>query len=84
MRSISERLRRLEIEANKGSIFPEFTLILDNGDKVHWTGLDVISRCAEGDVRRVVFDGSHQPSVDGGALVKAMYGSDGIEVLPMR
>lgn len=80
MRSISERIKKLE--GRPQNYIPKFIIEHTDGHREEWRGMDIISRY-EG-VKCLYYDPEQQSSVDGAALYEAMYGSDGIEVLPMR
>ena len=79
MRSIDARLKKLENQPE--SVIPKFVLVLADGSTEKWTGLDIISRLTEGDVRRVYFDERQQSGVDAAALLAALYG-DTVEIIP--
>lgn len=73
-------LRRLEALENRpeGQI-PRLSVEFEDGRTETVYGFSIIT-CREG-VRRVTYNGQHQPSVDAAALYKALCG-DKVEVVP--
>ena len=77
--SVERRLMRLENRPQ--SQIPQFTIEYSDGHRECWRGMDIMSHISgRDDVERVCFDGGHQPSVDGAALLAVLF--DGIEILP--
>ena len=80
IRSIAERLRRLEIEANKGNVFPKFVAELDDGTKKVYECFDWFRDYEH--IIRVWVNPKHLPSCDDVALLLAF--SPTIEVLEAK
>ena len=79
MRSISERLKRLE--GRPQNQIPQFIIEHADGRRDHWRGMDILSYLAQhDDIRHITFDGMHQASIDGVALIQAIYG-DKIKII---
>ena len=76
-KSILKRLEALE-NRPEGQI-PRLCVEYEDGHTEDVMGYDIITR-REG-VRRVTYDGQHQPSVDAAALY-AMLCGDGVEIVP--
>lgn len=71
MRNIAERLKKLERRPQ--SQFPQFTIEHSDGHRENWHGMDVLGHLSgRDDVRRICYDGGHQASVDGAALLAAL------------
>lgn len=72
-------LRRLEVLENRpeGQI-PRLRVKYEDGHTETVYGFSILS-CREG-VRRVTYDGQHQPSVDAAALYAALFGGK-VEVM---
>lgn len=75
MKSISQRLAALERRPQ--SMIPRFTIEYADGHRENFIGTDIISH--HDGIRRITFDGQHQPSVDAAALYRMLH--DDVEVV---
>lgn len=77
-KSITTRLAVLE-SAPK-SMFPRFIIEYEDGHRENFTGADIISHYSG--IKRIRFDGEHQPSVDTAALYSMLHPQ--IETVPIE
>lgn len=77
MRSVAERLRRLERRPQNQ--IPRFTAAFGDGHTEILWGAEVLRYGKESGVKRIIFDGQHQNAVDTIALYELLY--DGVEVV---